>query len=47
MPSLLNQSASLIAFGALTPIRIKLFADFVQQEMYRLGGQSTQSHTIS
>ncbi|MNL41282.1 HTH-type transcriptional regulator DmlR [compost metagenome] len=38
---------SLHAFGVLTPIRIKLFADFVQQELYRLGGQSTLSHTIS
>ncbi|WP_448107366.1 LysR family transcriptional regulator [Pseudomonas azerbaijanoccidentalis] len=38
---------SLHAFGALTPIRIKLFADFVQQELHRLGGQSTLSHTIS
>ncbi|WP_419710989.1 LysR family transcriptional regulator [Pseudomonas sp. NFX224] len=30
---------SLHAFGALTPIRIKLFADFVQQELLRLGGR--------
>lgn len=29
---------SLHAFGALTPIRIKLFADFVQQELLRLNG---------
>jgi DNA-binding transcriptional LysR family regulator len=32
---------SLHAFGALTPIRIKLFADFVQQELLRLGGRQT------
>ncbi len=38
---------SLHAFGVLTPIRIKLFADFVQQELYRLEGQSISSHTIS
>ncbi|MNC33691.1 LysR substrate binding domain protein [compost metagenome] len=30
---------SLHAFGTLTPIRIRLFADFVQQELQRLGGQ--------
>jgi hypothetical protein len=32
---------SLHAFGALTPIRIKLFADFVQQELLHLGGRQT------
>ncbi|WP_445262188.1 LysR substrate-binding domain-containing protein [Pseudomonas sp. MYb330] len=38
---------SLHAFGALTPIRIKLFADFVQQELLRMGGRQTLSHTIT
>ena len=32
---------SLHAFGTLTPIRIKLFADFVQQELLRLGSPIT------
>jgi len=33
---------SLHAFGSLTPIRIKLFADFVQQALLGWGGQSTR-----
>lgn len=45
LPSLAIHSVH--AFGALTPIRVKLFADFVQQELHRLAGQSVQGHTIS